>query len=1046
MRDNNAADDAETTLRLRFGGNIATQLPGVLRSLGAGRICVLELRNVGLAHGDAAQLASALVDNGSLTSLELGGNPLGDDGVSVLARALAGARALATLGLDGTGLSDSGGFKIAALVASELPPLTVLKLQHNALSDRFAAELARVLRQAASAGAPRSVVPLQQLCLQRNSISNAGAAVLLEAAEEAPGRLMLDLRFNLVTRAPLLEWIGAACEGRQRAEVRLTASPVRKGGVAPRIASPASSIDSPALSPRSVRDSIGSGGCCSALGSASAGLTRLASRRSRLSLAAPGTASTAVAGLAASHRRIPSYADRRLTEGGEFFGGGAPSFGGMRRHGTYHEADAADDLWGEVRASVCSPSAACSPSDAPSARCSPLDTYSSGGPHRRATESSGVWRDFGSSRESFLSRAPGGPGTEHEQQWHRRQPHLSSPDASPTTFQSGARLGSGSVGVSSPAGREMARVRRAMDADGRLDATSEAPTDRTWRHRTESHPPGTRQYSDAGPASSGWCRQCCDSRSGAVSQAISGGLAQHAHSPVQRDSSLLTPRPSISGTASSGWCRQCCDSRSGTIPSDAQAISGGGGVSSGGARSPVQRDPSLLTPRQSISGSPSICGAPRPSISGGSSICGGASICGGSPAFAPSPARPTASETLLLRQQQLLHTQQAQIERLHEELAFQRDPTQQSEGLQQEVHRNPRTRSQQQSEGLAESETPELASQRSPTQQSERLQQEVQRNPQTRSQQQSEGLAELASQRTPTHKHPQPRRRLSLAPHEEPFAVEDDAPNYDGAAINVNGAAINGDGAAIFGDGAAINGDGAAINGDGAPKNVDGAAINGDGKAIFGNGAAINGDGAAINGDGAAINGDGAAIFGDGAAINGDGAAINGDGAAIFCDGAAIFGDDAAINGDGAAIFGNGAAINGEGAAINGDGAAIFCDGAAIFGDGAAIDGDGEAIFGDGAAITGDLLSEPQRAPTRLAENVENECETTERRARQVNQYIYIYVFSRNKLVSDTNTFFFNVENERETVERRARKTGIRKQHPRLFPSVENSSSAALGN
>ena len=137
--------------------------------------------------------------------LELGGNPmLGDIGAHALVAGICQG-SLRTLGLDGIGLTDAAGTAIAEALRGR-SSLTFLKLQHNSLTDKTAAELATCIREAVERGKPT----LQRLLLQRNRIGDKGATAL-EAAITGSGVIELDLRSNLVTRPRLLPRIEAIC-------------------------------------------------------------------------------------------------------------------------------------------------------------------------------------------------------------------------------------------------------------------------------------------------------------------------------------------------------------------------------------------------------------------------------------------------------------------------------------------------------------------------------------------------------------------------------------------------------------------------------------------------------------------------------------------------------------------------------------------------------------------------------------------------------------------------------------------------------------------
>ena len=142
-----------------------------LTALRTGRLASLEAWGSSLKPEDAATLANALKANGTLTTLDLGGNAsLGDAGIRSLAPGLREARALSTLGLDGVGLGDGGGREVAAALRSNcLPALACLRLQHNSLTDATAVALADAVVTAAEAVKPRRA-QLRKLLLHHNKV------------------------------------------------------------------------------------------------------------------------------------------------------------------------------------------------------------------------------------------------------------------------------------------------------------------------------------------------------------------------------------------------------------------------------------------------------------------------------------------------------------------------------------------------------------------------------------------------------------------------------------------------------------------------------------------------------------------------------------------------------------------------------------------------------------------------------------------------------------------------------------------------------------
>ena len=79
----------------RGGDKSKALTPALLHELRSGLVARVELWGVGLKASDAALLSAALASNGTLTHLDLGGNPdLGDAGAAALAPGLKEARAL----------------------------------------------------------------------------------------------------------------------------------------------------------------------------------------------------------------------------------------------------------------------------------------------------------------------------------------------------------------------------------------------------------------------------------------------------------------------------------------------------------------------------------------------------------------------------------------------------------------------------------------------------------------------------------------------------------------------------------------------------------------------------------------------------------------------------------------------------------------------------------------------------------------------------------------------------------------------------------------
>ena len=131
-------------------------LPAVVDRVCSSKVHTLELHSVGLTHAALQTLANSLSRCPSLTTLDLGGNPLvGDDGARAIADALRPACAVTTLALDGGRIGDAGGTSLARLLGA---PVRCLRLQQNALRDAAAHALAAGLRRCRTQARPQQML------------------------------------------------------------------------------------------------------------------------------------------------------------------------------------------------------------------------------------------------------------------------------------------------------------------------------------------------------------------------------------------------------------------------------------------------------------------------------------------------------------------------------------------------------------------------------------------------------------------------------------------------------------------------------------------------------------------------------------------------------------------------------------------------------------------------------------------------------------------------------------------------------------------------
>ena len=161
-----------------------------------------------LTSAGSAALASAVsAPGGTIASLTLDWNLLGDEGATALGRAVAGNQRLRTLGLERCGIGDVGAEALAralGALAPDAPPgggpafddaglpiplppipeLRELRLEGNAIGPDGAASLARALRRNAR---------LETLTLALNPIGPEGARALAHALRHNRALAVLDL-------------------------------------------------------------------------------------------------------------------------------------------------------------------------------------------------------------------------------------------------------------------------------------------------------------------------------------------------------------------------------------------------------------------------------------------------------------------------------------------------------------------------------------------------------------------------------------------------------------------------------------------------------------------------------------------------------------------------------------------------------------------------------------------------------------------------------------------------------------------------------------
>ncbi|XP_072892420.1 NACHT, LRR and PYD domains-containing protein 3-like [Hemitrygon akajei] len=155
------------------------------------KIQKLELTRVGLTDSGAADLASALSTNPSLTELVLSYNELGDSGAKLLSVALRNPECkIQKLGMDKVGLTDSGVEDLASALSTN-PSLKELNLSSNELGDSGVKLVSAALRN--------PECKIQKLELRDVGLTDSGAEDLVSALSTKPSLTELELRSNSLT-------------------------------------------------------------------------------------------------------------------------------------------------------------------------------------------------------------------------------------------------------------------------------------------------------------------------------------------------------------------------------------------------------------------------------------------------------------------------------------------------------------------------------------------------------------------------------------------------------------------------------------------------------------------------------------------------------------------------------------------------------------------------------------------------------------------------------------------------------------------------------
>ena len=168
-----------------------------IKNVGAAVISVVLEKNSSLTHldlsfnafdGVVSSLSKALKANSSLTSLNLGGNFVGEDGASSLSKALKANSSLTNLNLSQNSIGDDGASSLSKALKANFS-LTSLNLSATSIGDAGASSLSKALKANSS---------LANLNLSINSIGDAGASSLSKALKANSSLTNLNLSLNSI--------------------------------------------------------------------------------------------------------------------------------------------------------------------------------------------------------------------------------------------------------------------------------------------------------------------------------------------------------------------------------------------------------------------------------------------------------------------------------------------------------------------------------------------------------------------------------------------------------------------------------------------------------------------------------------------------------------------------------------------------------------------------------------------------------------------------------------------------------------------------------
>ncbi|MDG1436419.1 MAG: hypothetical protein P8P83_01350 [Rickettsiaceae bacterium] len=170
------------------GEHLATELAVALCGKGNSALTSLNLGGNDIGDDGVAGLAIFLKKNGTLTELDLQCNHIGNKGAVLLAKALKTNTTLTTLNLARNAIGAEGAEALADSL-KENNTLTSLALLSNNIGNKGAVLLAKALK---------TNTTLTTLNLARNNIGSEGAAALAEALKENSTLTSLDLGGNKI--------------------------------------------------------------------------------------------------------------------------------------------------------------------------------------------------------------------------------------------------------------------------------------------------------------------------------------------------------------------------------------------------------------------------------------------------------------------------------------------------------------------------------------------------------------------------------------------------------------------------------------------------------------------------------------------------------------------------------------------------------------------------------------------------------------------------------------------------------------------------------